>query len=330
MAEPLRLLFMGSDPVALPLLDWLAGEGASAATLVGVVTGPDRASGRGQEVRPNAVGAWAAQRPFPILKPEKLDGDVQAQMAALRPDVALVVAYGHILKDAFISLPRLGTLNLHASLLPAYRGASPIQTAVACGDKVTGMSLMRIVRELDAGPVADTETVPIGRLDTAAEVEAKLALAAIPLVRRSLPRLAAGQLEFRPQDGAAATFCRRLTKADGAIDFAAPAAELAARVNGLNPWPSATVEIDGVPVKLGQAEALYGSSFGSPGTVNLQDSEGLLIMTGSGILRVRRFQRPGGRMLGASEFLRGFPVEAGAVIASRPMAPLVSSRPFPR
>jgi methionyl-tRNA formyltransferase len=330
MSDPLRLVFMGSDPIALPLLDWLAGKGEGVARLAGVVTGPDRASGRGQEMRPNPVKSWTAARPLEVLQPEKLDAAFMERIAALRPDVVLVVAYGHILRDPLIALPRLGTLNLHASLLPKYRGASPIQSAVASGERMTAMALMRIVRELDAGPVADVEQVPIGRLDTALDVEQRLALAAIPLVERSLPRLARGELEFAAQDASKASFCRRLAKTDAVVDFTASAEVLAARINGLNPWPSVVAEILGVPVKLGQAEALYGSSFGCPGTVNLADSEGLLVMTGSGILRVRRLQRPGGKMLAAPEFQRGFPIPPHTVIPSRPMPELVSSAPFGR
>jgi methionyl-tRNA formyltransferase len=329
MADPLRLVFMGSDSVALPLLDWLAGEGRDIVHLAGVVTGPDRPSGRGQEMRPNPVRAWAEGRALAIQQPEKLDAGALEALTSLRPDLALVVAYGHILRDDFIAAPRLGTLNLHASLLPLYRGASPIQTAVACGDRETGMTLMRIVRELDAGPVADVERVAILPLDTALEIEAKLAAAAIPLVARAIPRLAQGELEFQPQDGSRASFCRRLSKADGVLDFSATAASLAARINGLHPWPSVTVELAGVSVRLGLAEALEGSA-GLPGTVTGLDSSGILVATGSGILRLRRLQRPGGRMLPAPEFARGFSGFVGTVVSSRPMPELVSAAPFRR
>ena len=250
MGEPLRLVFMGSDAVALPLLDWLAGEGRASATLVGIFTGPDRPSGRGQAVNPNAVKAWAAGRAAALFQPEKLDAAFLPSLAGLRADVALVVAYGQILRDEFIGAPRLGTLNLHASLLPAYRGASPIQAAVAAGDRETGVALMRIIRELDAGPVADVERVPIGPLDTAGDVEARLAAA--------------------------------------------------------------------------------GGAPGAPGTVVGADPDGLLVAAGSGCLRLRRLQRAGGRMLAAPEFLRGFPIPAGTVIASLPMPPLVSPAPFRR
>jgi methionyl-tRNA formyltransferase len=330
MADPLRLVFMGSDPIAIPLLDWLAGEGKEEATIVGVLTGPDRPAGRGQAVRPNAVKAWAAGRPLEILQPEKPDEATVSAIAALRPDLSLVVAYGHILRDNLISIPRLGTINLHASVLPKYRGASPIQTSVASGDSVTGMTLMRIVRELDAGPVGDSQSVDIAPLDTASDIEAKLAAASVPLLRRALPLLGQGTLEFREQDHGRASFCRRLGKADGVLDFSRPAPELSARVNGLHPWPGVAVEIAGTTIKLGQADALEASAPGSPGRVIGSDPEGLLVSAGTGVLRIRRLQRPGGKMLAAAEFLRGFPVPAGTFLASAPMPALVAGTPFKR
>jgi methionyl-tRNA formyltransferase len=330
MGDPMRLVFMGSDPLALPLLEWLAGEGASLARLVGVVTGVDQPSGRGQAVKPNSIKAWAVRREVAVLQPAKLDAGTHADISALRPDVALVVAYGRILKDDVIAIPRLGTLNLHASLLPKYRGASPIQTAVASGESGTGLSLMRIVRELDAGPVADVEQVAIAQLDTAADVETKLARAAIPLVSRAFPLLRDGKLEFREQDRALATYCRRHEKADGVLDFASPARVLSARINGLQPWPSVAVEIMGAPIKLGHADWLEAPSGVAAGTVMGSDPAGLRVATGLGTLRIRRLQRPGGRMLEAAEFLRGFPVPTGTVLPSSPMPSLVSDVPFRR
>jgi len=328
MSEPLRLVFMGSDAIGLPLLGWLAGEGSALARIVAVVTGPDRPSGRGQAVRPNAVKAWAAGRGAAILQPERLDAGVLADLAALRPDISLVVAFGHILRDEFIDVPRLGTLNLHASLLPKYRGASPIQAAIASGDRETGMTLMRIVRELDAGPVGGTERVEISPLDTALDVEAKLAAAAITLIARALPLLERGEVSFRPQDGARASYCRRLGKEDGVLDFSAPADALSARINALSPWPSVAVDVAGTSVKLALADCLEGRTPGAPGTAIGSDAHGLLMATGSGVLRLRRLQRPGGRMLGAPDFLRGFPIPAGTVLPSKPMPELVSRTPF--
>jgi methionyl-tRNA formyltransferase len=321
---------MGSDPIALELLDWLGAGAGGHASLVGIFTGPDRPQGRGQSVKPNAVKAWSIGRSVPVHQPEKLDPSAREALGALKPDVVLVVAYGHILSDSVIAVPRLGTLNLHASILPGHRGASPIQTSVALGERETGMTLMRIVRELDAGPVADVERVPVGSCDTAADVEKALARACVPLVERSLPRLASGSCVFREQDHARATFCRRLSKADGVLDFAAPAAVLAARVNGLHPWPSVTVSLGDAQVRLGLADALEGQGGGLPGTVLGSDAMGLLVATGSGILRIRRMQRSGGRMLEAPEFLRGHPVGAGTLIPSLPMPALSSPTPFRR
>lgn len=325
----LRIVFMGSDAIALPALNWLAGEGAAVGSVVAVYTQPDRAAGRGQQVRPNAIKAWANARNLPVLQPERLGDDAPATLALLKPDLALVMAYGHILRDAFITTPRLGTVNLHASLLPAYRGASPIQTAVAAGERETGVTLMRIVPELDAGPAADAERVPIGVLDTAAEVEERLGRACVPLLARTLPRLASGNLEFKPQDHATATFCRRLVKEDGALDFSQPAAVLAARINGLMPWPGCSLMIAGQSIRVGLSDALAGGA-GAPGEVAGVDGEGLLVATGGGCLRLRKLQRPGGKMLPAVGFLRGFPIAAGTLLPSRPMPSLVGRVPFPR
>jgi methionyl-tRNA formyltransferase len=254
---------------------------------------------------------------------------VLAQIGALRPDLSLVVAFGHILRDPMIALPRLGTLNLHASLLPRYRGASPIQTAIASGETETGMTLMRIVRALDAGPVADLEKVAISPLDTSLEVEARLAAAAVPLLRRSLPRLQRGELSFVAQPTIGATYCRRLEKSDGVLDFSAAAPVLAARVNGLFPWPCAVIDLAGTPVRLGLADAIAGG-VGRPGTVVGTDASGLLVGAGHGTLRLRRMQRPGGRMLEAPEFLRGFPIPVGTLLASGAMPALVADAPFKR
>jgi methionyl-tRNA formyltransferase len=327
LKSPLRLVFLGSDVIAMPILDWLAGEGADVAEVVGVFTQPDRPTGRGQQVRANPIKLWAEARALPVLQPEKLTEDVRLQLAALQADVGLVMAYGHILRDDFMGTPRLGMLNLHTSLLPKYRGASPIQSAIASGEVSTGVTLMRIVRRLDAGPVADVEGVAIDPLDTAADVEAKLGAAGVPLVGRALPRLAEGRLAFTPQDDAVATYCRKLAKEDGALDLAAPARVLAARINGLFPWPGCTIEIAGQVVKLGLADVAAPAETGAtPGEVLGHDADGLLVATGDGVLRLRRLQRPGGRLLPAAEFLRGFPVPAGSRLPTRPMPGLVTTR----
>ena len=328
----LRIVFMGSDAIARPALDWLAGEGGKIGQVVGVFTQPDRPVGRGQQIRPNDIKVWAQAHDLPVFQPEKVGETERQQLADLKPDLTLVMAYGHILKQDVIDTPRLGTLNLHTSILPKYRGASPIQTATACGDQETGVTLMRMVRQLDAGPVADIERVAIAPHDTAAEVEAKLALACVPLLARCLPRIAAGTQSFLVQDEAQVTFCRKLEKADGVLDFTQPASVLAARVNGLMSWPGCAVEINGQLAKLGLADVGSPLNYqpSGPGVVVAADAEGLLVGTGQGILRLRKLQRPGGKMLPASEFLRGWPVAPGTRLPSQPMPPLLAKTPFPR
>ena len=328
----LKLVFMGSDAIALPALDWLVGSADSTsspqAQVVGVFTQPDRAAGRGQRVQVNAIKHWAQERGLPVLQPAKLGPVEQQELVAFKPDLVLVMAYGHILKQDFIDTPRLGTLNLHTSILPKYRGASPIQTATACGEKETGVTLMKMVLALDAGPVVGIERVPVGPLDTTADVEAKLAQACVPLLARCLPAIATGTQIFTPQIDSAATFCRRLVKGDGVLDFSAPATVLAARINGLNPWPGCSVAINGQPVKLGLADVCSLTDNKPAGTVLGTDADGLLVATGEGTLRLRLLQRPGGKLLPAAEFLRGFPVLPGTVLPSLPLPPLVASAPF--
>lgn len=324
----LRIVFMGSDPIALPALNWLEGEGKTIGQVVGVFTQPDRAVGRGQKIQANEIKLWAEARGLPVMQPVKVGETERQQLAELRPDLTLVMAYGHILRQEIIDVPRLGTLNLHTSILPAYRGASPIQTAIAGGEPATGVTLMRLVRQLDAGPVADVERVTIDPLDTARELEAKLAVACVPLLARSLPRIAEGKQVFTEQVELAATFCRRLEKTDGVLDFAAPARQLAGRINGLMPWPGCAVVMQDQVIKLGLADVLPGA--GRPGEVLGSDTSGLLVGTGQGILRLRSLQRPGGKMLPAVEFLRGFPVAVGTRLPSQPMPELVAPQPFIR
>jgi methionyl-tRNA formyltransferase len=329
MTPPLRVVFLGSDAIALPMLEWMAGEGAGWAEVVAVFTQPDRAVGRGLKVQPNAIKTWALAKGLPVLQPEKLTTEVRDQLGEFRADLGLVMAYGHILRDEFIATSRQGMLNFHTSVLPKFRGASPIQTAVASGERETGVTLMQIVRRLDAGPIVDVERVPIDFLDTALEVESKLSAACVPLLRRALPLLTAGTLPLVPQDEADATYCRKLQKEDGVLDFSAPARELAARINGLFPWPACAVEIHGQSVKIGLADVAVprdAGEGGGHGAVLGADAHGLLIATADGMLRLRRLQRPGGRMLAAEEFLRGFAIPAGTKLPSHPMPPLVSAR----
>lgn len=327
--EPLNLVFMGSDPIALPLLNWIADGGRDQVALRTIYTQPDRPVGRGQKITANAIKTWSIERGIPVRQPDKLTRSVREELAAESPDVVMVMAYGHILGEAFINTPRLGTLNLHTSILPAYRGASPIQSAICAGDSETGVTLMRIVRELDAGPVADVERCEIGPADTGLTVEEKLSRACVSLICRNLPALVEETLTFREQDHGSATFCRKLAKADGVIDFRAPARVLAARVNGLHPWPGVRIKHGGDVLRLGGAVVSSNQPAAQvpPGTVLVGEGSTLRVATEDGVLELTRLQRPGGKMLPASEFLRGYPIAGGTLLPSEPMPQLVTSRP---
>lgn len=328
-----RLVFMGSDAIALPALEWLVREGRGVAGLAGVFTQPDRPSGRGQRLAPNAIKLWAASQGLPVFQPEKLTPDSLADLRGLAPDAVLVMAYGHLLRQDWLDAPPGGVWNLHASLLPKLRGASPIQAAIVSGESESGVCLMRMVLALDAGPVLDLERVPLAPLETAATLEEKLAAACVPLLARRLAEIFAPPGALVPQEGAQASFTRRLRKEDGALDFHASAAVLARRINGLFPWPGAFFSLGEETIRVGLAEAAAGGSpaggaaVNAPGTV-LGHAGGLLVATGGGTLRLLRLQRPGGRMLPAEEFLRGRPIAPGTLLPSAPMAELVSSRPF--
>jgi methionyl-tRNA formyltransferase len=233
------------------------------------------------------------------------------------------MAYGHILRQSFFDLPRLGTYNLHASLLPKYRGASPIQAALAAGDPETGMTLMRMVRRLDAGPMVDKETFPVERLETGATAEEKLAEACVPLLRRNIESLITGKVSAEEQDEGRASYCRKLEKGDGALDFSASARVLAHRINALFPWPGCFFEIAGERIRVGLADFSEESTEAEPGTVLATEKEGLALATGDGVLHILRLQRPGGRLLDAGDFLRGFNLMPGSVVPSAPMSSLV-------
>lgn len=325
-----RLVFMGSDPIALPALEWVRTQCAEVA-LVGVFTQPDRPSGRGQKLTPNKVKLWALAHDLPVLQPEKLTAAARQDLVALRPDAVLVMAYGHILRQDWLDLPPFGVWNLHASILPALRGASPIQGAIVAGARESGVSLMRMVLQLDAGPVLDVERVALGDGDTAADLEEKLAAACVPLLARSLAPALRPNPPVVAQDEAGVTFTRRLRKDDGRLDFGASAVVLAHRINGLFPWPGTFFENAGEIIKVGGAAAVPAGGFPNPpvaGTVVGCAGDALEVATGAGVVRLLRLQRPGGRMLPAAEFLRGHPIPVGTMLPSAPMPELIGRAPL--
>jgi methionyl-tRNA formyltransferase len=271
----LRIIFFGSPDFAVPALAAVA----RAHDIVGVVTQPDRPAGRGARMQPPAVKVHAAELRLPVMQPSKLrDGVVSRQLAALEPDVFVVVAYGRILPPALLAVPSLGPWNLHASLLPKYRGAAPIQWAVIRGETETGVSIMQMEAGLDTGPVAAVATEPIHEHDTAGSLAERLALLGAGLLVETLPRIADGTVVLCKQDDAAVTLAPPLVKSDGHLDFKQPAAAVSARARGVDPWPGATVMLAGERAKVFLPKRVSGG--GQPGEVLGLVPEGLAVACG--------------------------------------------------
>jgi len=317
-----RIVFMGSDAIALPILHFLSEQ--EGIELAGVYTQPDRPSGRGKRVRPNPIKEWAVANGLKVREPEKPEEAESAWLRGQEVSLVIVMAYGHLLKQSLLEAVEGRFYNLHASLLPVYRGASPVETALAEGEKATGVSLMRIVSKMDAGPLVDREVVTIEESDDGSSLREKLAAACVPLLNRNLDDLLAGRAEEQPQDDNVASYCRLLRKEDGRLDFSMPARLLVRRVAAFRVWPGCFFEVGDVRVKVGCAGAAMESVEALPGEILGERDGALALATGEGVLALRQLQRPGGKMLAASEFLRGFPLPTGTRLAIEPAFPLVA------
>lgn len=305
------IVFFGSDPICLPALDYLRHEAADQCSVRAVVSQPHRRQGRGKHLKPNPVAAWALAHGVELLQPEKPTRELADWIVAQQISVTLVMAYGHFLSKSLREAARYGMLNLHGSLLPKYRGASPIETALACGEIETGVGLMQVIQAMDAGGVADVERVRIGETDTGADLRVKIGEAVVPLLRRNLAALLSGHLQFTAQEVNQATYCRKIHKADAAVDFALPARAIYNRLRAFNPWPGAYFDHGAIRLKVGrasvQAEAV---EVAAPGTV-LRTQPGLCVATGAGVICFHALQRAGARMLPVAEFLRGYRIVEG-------------------
>lgn len=322
MSEKPNIVFFGSDAICLPVLNYLLGEGASQCTLCAVISQPDRPQGRGKKMQPNPVAAWATENGVELLQPEKPNAALVDWIVAAEVVVAFVMAYGHFLPKSLREAPRHGMVNFHGSILPKYRGASPVETAIAMGEDETGVGLMQVVKAMDAGGVADVERVRIENTDTGPDVRVKIGEAVVPLLRRNLETTLRGDLNFVPQDIAAVTHCRKISKEDGALDFTSSAQAIYDRLRAFTPWPGGYFDHEEVRVKVGRASVDSVSGEVAPGTV-LSLESGLTVATTEGAIVLHELQRPGGRMLPVADFLRGYPIAVGEVLKSSPAKSLL-------
>jgi methionyl-tRNA formyltransferase len=302
-----RILFAGTPPFAAAALEALADAGHE---IIGVLTQPDRPAGRGMKLSPSAVKQAALARGLPVMQPASLKPpEIQAELAALNADVMVVAAYGLILPQAVLDLPRLGCLNIHASLLPRWRGAAPIQRAILAGDSETGITIMQMDAGLDTGAMLTKTPVPIRDSDTAASLHDTLAAAGARAIVVALENLST--LEPEAQDDRQATYAAKLSKEEAQLDWAQPADLLARAVRAYNPAPGAWTLLDGVPLKIWAAEAVAGA--GQPGTLLRADAEQLIVACGSGALSLHTLQTAGSKRMPAAAFLAGRPLAPGAL-----------------
>ncbi|MEO7387219.1 MAG: methionyl-tRNA formyltransferase [Gammaproteobacteria bacterium] len=309
-----RIIFAGSPAFATPTLQCLVDRGQRP---VAVLTQPDRPAGRGRGVSAGPVKQLAADLGIPVLQPATLkDEEAQAQLRHFEPDLIVVVAYGLLLPPAVLALPRLGCINVHASLLPRWRGASPIQSAVLAGDTRTGVSIMQLEAGLDTGPVYATETLHIGADETAGELDTRLARLGADTLGGLLEELLADRLRPVPQPAEGVTYARRISKAEGRIDWREPALAIARRVRAFNPWPVAETLLAGQQLRCFAADAAGTEppdASCAPGQILGCDAQGIDVQTGAGRLRLRIVQAPGRQRLAAADFARGRPL-AGQVL----------------
>lgn len=313
---PLRIVFFGTPAFAVPTLDALL---RSRHTVVGAVTQPDRPRGRGHRMSDAPVKARAVAAGLPVLQPERMkDPAFLDALGALRADLGVVAAYGKILTNAVIAAPRLGMINVHASLLPRYRGAAPVHRAIIAGERETGITIMRVVQALDAGPMLASARRPIGPDETSAQVEADLARIGADLLVSTTDDVAAGRAVESPQDDAAATYAHRLTKADGVVDWRWPAVRVHNLIRGLHPWPHAFTFVHGRRLILIRSAVSVEPADAEPGTVLEASGDRLAVATGDLRLLLTRIQAEGRRPMAAREFLAGHPMTPGDHVTAAP------------
>lgn len=304
----MRILFAGTPDFAVPSLKAIIADRHDVIT---VLTQPDRAAGRGRRVRPGAVTDCARGMGIDVFQPETLkDPEALAVLRRLEPELMVVVAYGMLLDPDVLALPARGCINVHASLLPRWRGAAPIHRAIEAGDDETGVSIMQMDAGLDTGPVLAKRSTPIMSGDTAGTLHDRLAALGAELLVETLKRMETGTAPAEPQDEGLATYAAKVTPDDARLDWHRPAFELERRVRAMNPWPVARARHAGRILRVWTAEVVPGDA-GAPGEVITAGPAGIEVACGEAALRLTTLQREGGRRLPAEAFLNGYPIEAG-------------------
>jgi methionyl-tRNA formyltransferase len=307
----LRIVFCGTPAFAVPSLERLLKEPDF--EVIGVVTQPDRPSGRGQQLHGSAVKRAAVAAELPIYQPEKIKSDEAYEyFGRLAPDAVVIIAYGQIISQRLIAIPRLGWINLHASLLPKYRGAAPINWAIINGEKITGLTTMRINTGLDTGPTLLKYETGIAADETALELTAQLAQAGAPLIVETLRKLAAGEISATPQDDSQATLAPILKKEDGRIDWWLSAFKIYNRMRGMQPWPGAFTTFRGKNCQIWGKPLRPVSAGGQPGIILPTKEDGMLVICGANtVLRVEHLQLEGRKRVTDAEFMSGARIVPG-------------------
>jgi methionyl-tRNA formyltransferase len=304
------IVFFGTPEFAVPTLEHLV---ASRHEVRGVVTQPDKPRGRGQKVADSPVKAAALRHGLPVFQPERLrDPHVVHTLTAWAPDLGVVAAYGKLLPEELLRLPRFGMINVHASLLPKYRGAAPVHRSVIDGARETGITIMRVVKALDAGDMIARVTRPIGPDETSEVVERDLAKLGARLLVEIVDRIEAGTFTADPQDHEASTYAPRLTKDEGLVDWTLPAVKIHNRVRGLYPWPHAYAYLDGARVILLKTHVADRPASAEPGTIIEVTRDAIHVTTGEGgVIAIDELQVEGKRPMRTRDFLAGHPLQAG-------------------
>ena len=309
MSTPWRIVFMGTPQVAAVTLEHLI-QGPD--PVVGVVSQPDRPSGRGQRPIPAPVRRVAESRDIPVVAPEKIrDPEFLKSLMGWKPEIIVVVAYGRILPKTILELASHGCLNVHYSLLPKYRGAAPAAWTIIHGETMAGVTTMKLVEKMDAGPIYLQESTPVVPDETTGSLQAKLTPIGVRLLLETLRRLKAGSLTPQEQDESGATLAPMIKKEDGLIDWTQPALTIERRVRGFNPWPGAYSYIGGKLLKIHRAAVVSADTTGSPSEVMRADGGGFWVATGSGVLGLEEVQMENRKRLSGVEFLRGARVKPG-------------------